>query len=223
MGDVIVGLVAIAIGAAFCFRGYFAMRVIIPLWGAFAGFMAGAGFVASVSSGGFLGTFVGWIVGLVVAVAFAAISYLYYEVAILIGMTAIGFALGTSAMVALGVSWSWLIVLVGVIAGSALALAAIVVNLPMFLLALLTATGGATAVVGGLMLVVGTIDVGDLDAASTTERLQGDWWWYVIYVAFVVAGLITQLREVEELRHSLRESWAASGGRELRKPDAPAV
>ena len=45
MQDVVVGLLAIAVGALFAFRGYFAMRVIIPIWGAFAGFMLGAGLV----------------------------------------------------------------------------------------------------------------------------------------------------------------------------------
>lgn len=216
MQEVVIGILAVVVGLAFCFRGYFAMRIIIPMWGAFAGFMLGAGIISGAGDVGFLGTAAGWIVGLVLALVFAAIAYLYYEVAIVIGMASIGFALGTSVMVALGVRWSWLIVLVGVVAGALLAFVAIVGDLPMFLLAFLTATGGASAVVAGLMLLFGTIDTADLESVATTERLQDDWWWYAIYLALVVAGLVTQLRSVDEMRATLRESWNESGGRELR-------
>ena len=119
MDDVVVGLLAALTGAVFCFRGYLAMRVVIPLWGAFAGFLLGAGIVAG--DGGFLSTALGWIVGLAVAVVFGMVAYLYYEVSVLIGMTAIGFVLGTSVMVALGVTWSWVIVLSGVVLAVVLA------------------------------------------------------------------------------------------------------
>jgi len=65
MDDIIVGIVAVLTGAVFCFRGYLAMRIIIPIWGAFAGFMLGAGIVAGDS--GFLATALGWFVGIAVA------------------------------------------------------------------------------------------------------------------------------------------------------------
>lgn len=106
MEDVVVGALAILVGAAFCVRGYLAMRLIIPIWGAFAGFMFGAGIVASFTDEGFLGTALGWVVGIALAVLFAFVAYLYYEVSVFIAMAAVGFAIGTSVMVALGVSWS---------------------------------------------------------------------------------------------------------------------
>ena len=46
MDDILLGLLAVVVGAVFCFRGYFAMRIIIPIWGAFAGFVLGAGIVS---------------------------------------------------------------------------------------------------------------------------------------------------------------------------------
>lgn len=116
MADALLGFVFVVVGVAFCFRGYLAMRVIIPIWGAFSGFMLGAGLVASLAGEGFLASLLGWLVGLGVAVVFGALAYLYYEISVFIAMSAIGFALGTAAMVALGVRWSWLIVLVGVVA-----------------------------------------------------------------------------------------------------------
>jgi hypothetical protein len=216
MGDIVLGILAILVGLLFCFRGYLAMRVAIPIWGAFAGFMLGAGFVASFSDEGFLASVLAWAVGAGVALVFGLFAYLYYEVSVVLAMSAIGFALGTSLMVALGVTWSWLIVLVGLAVGIVLALVAIVGDLPMTLLAVLTGFGGASVVVTGIMLVVGAISLDDFDSASTTQTLNDDWWWYVIYLALALAGIIAQIRSTTRLRATLRESWVDSGGRQLR-------
>ena len=210
MNDIIVGLIAILTGAVFCFRGYLAMRIIIPLWGAFAGFMLGAGIVSGAD--GFLGSALGWIVGIAVAVVFGLLAYLYYEVAVIIGMLAIGFTLGTSVMVALGVTWSWVIVLAGVALAVALAFVALVADLPMALLTILTGMAGASAIVAGLMLIFGVTDVGDFDSAQTTKALADDWWWYAIYLALAISGMIAQFLDVERRRETLRAAWSTGIG-----------
>lgn len=216
MQDVVVGLLAIAVGALFAFRGYFAMRVIIPIWGAFAGFMLGAGLVSSASNDGFLRSVLGWVVGIVLAAVFALAAYLYYEISVAIAMAAIGFALGTSVMVALGVTWSWLVILVGVAAGVLLAAVAILGDLPTVILVVLTAMAGASTIVAGLMLLFGAVETGDFEKVSATKTLDDDWWWYAIYVVLAIAGVVIQIQRTAQLRASLREQWAASGGRELR-------
>jgi hypothetical protein len=214
--DVVVGLIALAVGAVFCLRGYLALRVVIPIWGAFAGFVLGAGLVDSITNDGFLGTALGWGVGLAVAVVFSLVAYLYYEVAVIIGMGAIGFNLGVALMVAIGVSWSWVIVLVGVVAAVLLAFVAIVADVPMVLLTLLTATAGATTMVAGLMLLVGTLSTDDLEVGATTERIDDAWWWYLTSAVLVLIGILSQVRDQERLRRTLRQSWESSGGRTMR-------
>lgn len=220
MEDIIIGLLAILVGAVFCFRGYLAMRLVIPLWGAFAGFMLGAGLVAAGADDGFLRTGLAWIAGFGVALLFGMIAYLYYEVAVLIAMGSVGFVLGTSAMVALGIDWSWLIIVVGVLAGSALAIIAIVADLPMMLLIILTALAGASAVVTGAMLLFGAVDTADFTQATITNQLDDDWWWYVSYLVLAVAGLVAQLQAVTSIRSSMRDDWAAAGGKSFRS-DVP--
>jgi hypothetical protein len=210
MNDIVVGTIAILTGAVFCFRGYLAMRIIIPLWGAFAGFMFGAGIVSGAD--GFLGSALGWIVGIVLAVVFGLLAYLYYEVAVIIGMLAIGFALGTSLMVALGVTWSWLIVLSGVALAVVLAFVALVADLPMALLTILTAMAGASAIVAGLMLMFGVTDVGDFDSAQTTKTVADDWWWYAIYLVLAIGGMIAQFVDVDRRRETLRAAWSTGIG-----------
>jgi hypothetical protein len=210
MNDIVVGILALLTGAVFCFRGYLAMRLVIPVWGAFAGFLLGAGLAAG--DAGFLGNALGWLVGLGLAIVFGAIAYLYYEVSVIIGMMAIGFVLGTSLMVALGVTWSWVIVLSGVVLAVVLAFVAIVGDLPMVLLTVLTALAGASTMVAGLMLLFGTVNVEDFDIGTTTEYVADDWWWFVIYGGLVVAGIIAQFTDVDRRRETLRQAWASGVG-----------
>ena len=210
MRDIVLGLVAILVGAVFCFRGYFAMRVIIPIWGAFAGFMLGAGIVSSSSGDNFLSTALSWIVGLAVAVVFGLIAYLYYAVAVVLGMAAIGFVIGTGAMAFLGVRWSWVIILAGVVTAGCLAFVAIVGDMPMILLTVLTALAGATVITSGIMLLVGAVDTDDFDAGVTTESVNDDWWWYAIYVGLAVVGIVTQWTATANRKATLREAWYSS-------------
>jgi hypothetical protein len=207
--DVIIGLLAIAVGLLLCFAGYAALRAVIAVWGAFAGFFLGAGVVAAVTGEGFLASVVAWVVGLAVALVFGLIAYLYYAVSVVIGMGAIGFALGTTLMAALGVTWSWLVVLVGIVVGVLLAMLAIVGDLPLLILAILGAFAGASVTIAGVLLLVGVLDVEELAAPETTQTMELGWVWTAAYLVLGVAGLVVQLRSVEARRGTLRESWSA--------------
>lgn len=216
MQDVIVGLLAVLIGAMFCFRGWLLLRVFIPIWGAFAGFLLGAGLVTSITDEGFLATVLGWVVGAVVALVFGLFAYLYFEVSVVLAMAAIGFSIATAVLVALGVTWSWVIILAGVLLATLLAMFAIVGNFPMAILTFLSAVAGAGTVVGGLMLLFGAVDLADFTSGATTERLAEDWWWYAIYVVLIISGIVSQSRLAGRLSASLRDTWVDSGGKELR-------
>jgi hypothetical protein len=208
MEDLLLGVVAVVIGGALCFRGYAALRVVIAAWGAFAGFVLGAGVVAGATGEGFLASALAWAVGLVVAAGFGLLAYAYYAISVLIGMSAIGFTLGTTAMAALGVTWSWVVVLVGIVVGAVLAMLAIAGDLPKLILALLGAFAGSSIAIGGTLLMLGLLDRGDLASADTTAALDLRWGWTVAYVALAVAGLASQLRDVGARRGTLRDDWA---------------
>ena len=216
MTDVALGVLALSVGALFALRGYLTMRVIIPVWGAFTVFVVGAAALGAVTGDGLLGGVASWLGGIAVAVLFAALAYTYYEVSVLIGMGAIGFALGSSLMVALDVSWAWAIVLGGVVAGTLLALIAIVADVPMVLLTVLTATAGATAVVTGVMLIVGALDTSDLESVTVADRIQEAPGWWLLYAAVAVVGVVAQLRALDSLQGSLRGRWESDGGRQVR-------
>lgn len=209
MSDWVAGLLALAVGAVFCFRGYVAMRVIIAVWGALVGFGLGASLGAD--DGGILGNTRSWILAIVLAVVFAAIAYLYYAVSIAIAMGSIGFALGASLLVALGVTWSWLIVLVGLALGILLAAMAIIGDLPGLLLVVLSALAGASAIVTGLMLLTGAIDTEQITRSATlTEELNDDWYWYVTWAVAAGSGMIAQILSSERESATMRQAWAGA-------------
>jgi hypothetical protein len=207
MNDVTFALLSILGGAFFCFAGYRAFRIIIPLWAAFVGFSLGAGVAAAISGDAFLATTASWLVGVVGGVAFAFIAFAVYEAAVALAMASIGFTLGASAMVALDVRWSWLVVLAGVVAGCALAVAAIALDLPAVLLLVLTALGGASAITGGIMLLTGAVNTADFDDGGASDHVSASGWWFVLYIAIAAAGVVSQRRAMGTITGTARDGW----------------
>ena len=208
MSDWVAGLLALGIGAIFCFRGYLAMRLMITLWGALAGFALGASIGAD--DGGILANTLSWILAIVLALVFALVAYLSYEVSVAIAMGSIGFILGASVLVAIGVTWNWVIVLVGLAAGVLLAIVAIIGDLPGIILVVLSALAGASAIVAGLMLLTDVLDTDRITrSGAITEQLNDDWYWYVIWAVAAAAGLLTQMRTREREMETMRQAWSA--------------
>lgn len=206
MSDWVAGLLALLIGFVFCFQGWIAMRVVIAIWGGLAGFALGAGFGGD--DGGVLTTGLSWFLAIVLALLFAAVAYLYYAVSIALAMGSIGFALGASVLVALGVTWSWLIVLSGLALGIVLAFVAIAGDLPLVVLVVLSAAAGASAIVTGLMLLTGALDTEQINSsAPVTAELNDDWYWYAIWIAAAIVGVVTQIRLADRMSGTARDAW----------------
>jgi hypothetical protein len=211
--DIFWGLVAILVGAAFCFRGYLMMRLIIPIWGALAGFTLGAGLIAT-GDDGFLKTGLAWIVGFAFAIVFGLLAYFYYEFSVLLTMASIGFVLGVALMSAIGVTWTWLLVLAGILVGVLLAGLAILGELPMILLTIISAMAGAALILGGVSLLSGAVDLDQLgDDATITDTINSGPWWFIVFGGLTVLGIIFQVRYLDDIRRTVREQWDYERGR----------
>lgn len=206
MQDILLGGLAVVVGLLFCFYGAWALRLVIAIWGAFVGFALGAGLVAAIWDQGFLSHATGWFVGLVLALIFGALAYLYYTVAVLLATTSFGFAIGTAVMGAAGISWNWLIIVVSVLFGVVLGIAAIMADLPHLLLIILSSLGGASVAVSGLLLLIGKVSSADFANPDVTVKVPHDWWWYAIYFGLAVAGVVAQSRA----RSWERDRWHAA-------------
>ena len=80
---IILGLIAIAIGTAFTFWGFRFFLLLLPVWGFIFGFILGADAMTYIFGTGFLSEITSWVVGFVVGIVFAALSYLYYWFAVI--------------------------------------------------------------------------------------------------------------------------------------------
>jgi hypothetical protein len=207
MADIILGLFAILAGGAMLFAGQFVLRFALPIWGFFAGFAFGAGLFAEMADERFLGTVLGWVTGLVFGLIFAIFSYLYYAVAVILAMAAFGFAIGSGLVVALGIDWNWIAVLVGLAFGAVLGLVAVVGNMPMIVLAVASSLAGAVGVVAGLMLLVGSLDSADFTNGAFIDAVRTSWVWYALLIALALVGIVAQTRQRLIMRRTVREAW----------------
>src|SRR6187455_2540636 len=113
MADILLGILAIVAGGAMLFAGQFVLRLVLPIWGFFAGFAFGAGLFAELADESFLGTALGWVTGFIFAVILALLAYFFYAVAVVLAMAAFGYVIGAGLIVALGIDWNWVAVLLG--------------------------------------------------------------------------------------------------------------
>ena len=209
MADIILGVLAIIAGGAMLLAGQFVLRLLIPIWGFFAGFVFGAGIVAAFADEHFLGTVLGWVLGLVFAVIFAVLAYLYYYVAIVLAMGAAGFAIGSGIIVAFGISWNWVAVLAGLAVGLVLGLVSVFANVPMIVLVFIGSVAGAVGVTGGLMLLVGSLNSADFSRDDFTDAVSNSFGWSVLLLVLAIGGILVQAMQRALRRQRIQETWYA--------------
>lgn len=210
MGEIIVGITAIVIGALFCFSGNAWMRILFPFIGFFSGFSAGAGMIAAITGDGFLGTLFGWAVGLCVGLLFAVLAYFFYAFAVVLAFAGLGFALSSGLLALLNMDWNWLVILLGTVIGIAFGAFAIAANMPMALLVVATSLFGSAVVIYGLMLVFNTASLGDFSNGAVLDKIKDSFGLYVLWITAAIAGTITQSRMIKLESQRMKELWQSS-------------
>jgi hypothetical protein len=190
---ILLGLVALVIGAAFTFYGFRFFLILLPLWGFVIGFAAGAQLLALLFGEGFLATISGWIVGFVFGIGFALISYLWYWAAIVLLAGGVGYEIGLGLMALVNIT-GWLAVVIGLILAVIFVVGAIALHVPRLMIVVFTAIGGAAILTGGILMVIGTIQPGQLDSGIVGAILYRNWLWGLVFVVLAVVGAFYQLR-----------------------------
>ena len=190
----VLGLVALAVGAAFTFWGFRFFLLLLPIWGFVFGFIVGADAMHYIFGQGFLATTAALVVGFVLAIVFAALSYLYYWFAIVwIGATA-GYALGTGIMAWLTPNADIITFIVGLALAAVFAVIFIVLRLPKYLAIAFTAFGGAFAVMAGIALILGRVPLDQLNGGTVGMYVKDSlsWVWVGAAVLLGIAGFFYQ-------------------------------
>lgn len=191
----VVGLITIAGGAIFCFAGYRLFRIIIVVWGFFIGLLIGAHAVASLVGGAFLATPLAWGAGLALGIFLAGLAYLLYSAGIAILGATVGYLVGLGLMTVLGFdAQAGLTFVAGVLVAILFGVLILLLDLAKFLIMLITAMGGASAIVLGVLLFLRLIPLNFLDTGLPGAFLQGSPLWEIVWLAVAAIGFLFQLQ-----------------------------
>ena len=206
MNQLWVGVTEIGLGLIFCFLGHSAARVVLGLWGAVVGFVAGSVLYVAVYQyigGGPLGWVPSWVFAIALALLLAWLSFAFYVVGVLLSMGSVGFGLGQLLSSALHFP-PWLSFAMALVTAAGLVMIGWTLNLPKLLLVVLTAVVGAGAVVDGAQLLTGSrLDWFDqsLWQVNTVPHVA----WTGAFVALALTGILVQLRQNSE--DTLRDAY----------------
>jgi hypothetical protein len=193
----LVGIIAIALGAAIMTLGYRLALILLPIWGFFAGFLLGAQLLQEFFGDGFLATTASWVVGVVLGLLFAVLSYLFWYVAVVILFASIGYWLGYGFMELLGFQEGGILAVgIGLIVGAAFAVAAFVTGVPLAALVVIMAVGGAHALIAGILILIGTMQVEALGSGMATAIIQTNVGWWLLALGLAVVSIIFQLKTI---------------------------
>jgi hypothetical protein len=190
----LLGAIAVAVGAGFAFYGFKFFLVLLPIWAFVVGFAAGAQAMSVLFGEGFLATILGWVIGFITGAVFAVISYLFYWAAVVLLGLAVGYQLGVGFMALLSLTGFFSIV-VGLIVGAIFAIGTIVLGVPKALVVVLTALGGAATVVAGALLVIGRIQVANLNTGLVGAIIYDNILWLIAFAVVAALGIIWQIRQ----------------------------
>jgi hypothetical protein len=204
---ILVGIVLALVGLAVCFFGLRFWFILLPVFGAVTGFFVGARVMQDIFGTGFLSTTVSWIVGIVVAIVFALLSWYVWYAGAIIMAGAVGASLFTGILHALFVNpWGGVLFIVALIGALVFAVGALMLNLPVYIVIVNSALGGAALAVAGLLTILGTTTTVELANGATVAvvdeaRFQGaGWLWVLAWIVLAVAGIFYQLRSMDEIR-----------------------
>lgn len=198
MQSFLMSLFALMIGAAFCFAGYLYFLVLLPIWGFFTGFALGASIEVDLAGSRFLSEATSWIAGIALGIGFAALSYLFFSVAIVILSASVGYEIGTGLLARSGLAPDALFVVIGALVGVALVIMAILLSEREEFIILLAALGGASVLLLGIALLFGQIPLANLRFGIVGAYTRASWLWLAMWLAIASVGFVVQWRSMRQ-------------------------
>jgi hypothetical protein len=147
------GLIGLLFGAALAFSGYRLFIFLLPLWGFFFGLALGAQTIQAIFGDAFLATVTSWVVGFIVALLFAVLSYAFYMFAVAIIAGSLGYALAVGLLTAIGLQMGLLVWIIGIVAAVALAIVTLVLNIQKWVVIVATAILGSATIFGTILVL----------------------------------------------------------------------
>jgi len=202
LDGLLVGALAIAIGLAFCFWGFRVFLVLLPIWGFFAGFLLGANGTTYIFGDAFLATTLGWVMGFLLGLLFAVLSYLYYWVAVILLGGALGYQLTLGLLHWIGFEADGIIIFfLALVVGAIFAVGFFLLHMPAVLVIVASAISGAGAAIAGVAVGLGIVSLGELDKGifGVYEAHDLGLLGLIAVAVVAIAGIIYQARTTADM------------------------
>ena len=186
---VLVGGAALALGVAICFQGGRLLQYILPVAAFLIGGAVGGEAVSLIFGTPILSSAPSMVVGGVVGLIFAALAHAHYHWTMIGAVALVGYIVGSVWLTVTGHA------AVAVPGGFGLAMvfALLALVVPRVTVALATAAPGALLVLGGALVLVGSVTV---NRAGLTTALRTPLPWLIGWVAITTLGVLVQLLTV---------------------------
>lgn len=179
------GLIGLLFGTALAFAGYRLFIFLLPLWGFFFGLALGAQSIQALFGDAFLATVTSWVVGFVVALIFAVLSYAFYLFAVAVIAGSLGYALAVGLLTAIGLNFGLLVWIIGIVVAIALAILTLVLNIQKWVVIVATSILGSATIFGTILVMFNPS--AQVVASPVKTLLSGS--PLLAILALVVAGL----------------------------------
>lgn len=212
---ILVGIVLLAFGIAFCFYGFRAFLVFLPIIGFIAGFYIGAEAMQIALNEGFLATSLSIIVGLGAGIIGAFASYIFMILGIVLVAGILGFAVTAGVLELLGVSTSCFSSLVGLASAVAAVWLTMRYKLVRYVLIVITAVLGANAIILSLLLFFNRITVEQIVSplGTISPILKDSPLYIILFLALFGAGGYVQFLASRDFNFEdikIFERWSAA-------------
>jgi len=189
------GLIALLFGLAVIFSGYRLFLVLLPVWGFFAGFFLGVQTIQWLLNENLLATVTSWAVGFIVGAIFAVLSYLFYFIAVGIISFSLGYGATYAVLAWIGMdSAEFLIWLIAVVVGIAVALGVYYFNIQKYAIIVATAVGGTGLVIFTLLAMFSGMGPIELMMDPVKTAVDESFWWLLFFLVIAGLGIIAQIQ-----------------------------
>ena len=105
----------------------------------------------------------------------------------------VGFIIGSSLWGLIGSDDGLIAFILGIALGAVFAIAALMLNVPKYLVIALSAIGGAALIVGGWFILTGQIPTDNVTWFAIGNEIAKSFIWLVVWLGIAVVGFIAQM------------------------------
>ena len=191
---ILLGLILLAFGIAFCFYGFRTFVVLLPIIGFIAGFYTGAQAIQIAMDQGFLATTLSIVFGLLGGVIGAFASYVFFIIGVVLVAGFLGFAVAAAILSLFDLDPGCIAALFGLGTAGAAVWLTMRYKMVRYVMILMTAVLGANAIVLSVLLFLSRVSVEDIvsPVGTVAPILTESPLYILVFLALLVAGIYVQ-------------------------------